>query len=62
MSRTQMFDRAKAAYQVWLDSDKTSIFNAYQKPSNAKLSAWEFCKQRMRRYGGYGLRVIYNNC
>ena len=61
MSRTQMFGRAKAAYQIWLDSDKTSLFKAYQNPSNAKLSAWEFCKQRMRRYGGYSLRVIHNN-
>lgn len=62
MSKSQMFARAKAAYKVWLDSDKTDILKAYNKPSIAKLSAWEFCKQQVKRYGGYGLRVVYNNC
>ena len=62
MSKSQAFSRAKAAYQVWQKSDMTDIRSAYRKPSNAKLSAWEFCKQRVKRYGGYGLRVVHNTC
>ena len=39
----------------------SSIWNAYNKPSSAKESAWEYCRMLCTRKNGWGLSVIGKN-
>ena len=38
-----------------------SIFDAYDRPSAAKVAAWNDCKALCYECGGYGLKVINHN-
>ena len=40
----------------------TDIYEAYERPSVYKVRAWEYCKQLMNEYNGYGLAVTGHNC
>lgn len=39
-----------------------SIWQAYKKPSDAKISAWYDCEQWCRAVSGFNLSVVYANC
>ena len=59
LSNTQ---EIKGAYRRYLESFKTNISQAYNKPSCRKTAAWEYCRNLCREYGGQNLKVIGHNC
>lgn len=38
------------------------IYEAYEKPSSAKIKADYFCKEQMYKEGGHGYKIIGYNC
>lgn len=39
-----------------------SLRDAYGRYSRAKEEAWDYCKELMHKFDGYGLKVIGHNC
>ena len=39
-----------------------SIWKAYEKPSNAKVRAWDYCKELCRENNGHDLIITARNC
>lgn len=54
--------KARAAYLRYLASNYDTIFEAYGKPSQAKIEAWADCHEMCYKHRGQGLRVISKNC
>lgn len=52
---------ARGNYDTYMRSSMCSIFDAYGKPSAAKVNAWNYCQALCDECGGYGLRVINYN-
>ena len=52
----------KGAYQSWMRSNEENIFQAYDRPSHAKINAWEYCENLCKKHNGHGLRVIGHSC
>lgn len=60
----QRIARAQAEYHLngagarWTYGD---IYDAYDRPSAAKVRAWEYCKRLAEEYDGRGLRITSRN-
>lgn len=50
-------------YKDYLKSEMWTIFRAYGRPSDAKISIWfGKCHDLMAQFDGYDLKVIRKNC
>ena len=49
------------ACQKYLMSNWENIYQAYERPSSLKSSAWERCQQICNEYNGNNLRVVSKN-
>lgn len=49
---------AMSHYEDYKRSDATSLRDVYGSYSRAKEEAWDYCKELMYKFNGYGLRVI----
>ena len=50
--------QALSHYDAYKASTATSLRDVYGTYSGAKEGAWDFCKELMYKFSGYGLRVI----
>ena len=51
------------AYRRWQNSSDTCLYHAYERFSQAKTNAWEYCERLEAEFNGTGLRIIsYNSC
>jgi hypothetical protein len=50
--------RALSHYDAYKRSTATSLRDVYGTYSRAKDEAWDYCKELMYKFNGYGLRVI----
>ena len=57
-TRTQQLKRAFYAHAI---SDKTSLFQCYDDPSNAKHIAFDYCLRLEEKYNGYYGKIISYN-
>lgn len=48
-------------YKRYLRSDDTQLFDCYDKPSQAKHKAYEYCLDLFREYNGSDFRIIGYN-
>lgn len=53
--------QALSHYDAYKTSTATSLRDAYGTYSGAKDDAWDFCKELMYKFNGYGLRIIAFN-
>ena len=51
----------KEAYRRYLNSTITTIYEAYTKPSTAKLQAYAYCKKLQEKYNGNYFKIIGYN-
>ena len=49
---------AMSHYEDYKRSTATSLRDVYGSYSRAKEDAWDYCKELMYKFSGYGLRVI----
>lgn len=52
---------ALSHYADYKSSSATSLHDVCGTYSRAKAEAWDYCKELMIQFGGYGLRVISSN-
>lgn len=58
-----MNKRQKEVYERWLASYDYSLYDAYDRFSEAKAEAWKYCEERKKEKCGHGLKVIgANSC
>lgn len=48
-------------YDAYRNSTTYELHQAYGRYSEAKVKAWEYCKNLMRKFHGYGLKIIAHN-
>lgn len=46
------------AYERYESSRDYDLFSCYERPSHAKMQAWEYCKSLCEKHDGYGLKII----
>ncbi len=51
----------KQKYRDYCMSDMYSLYDKYQRPSNAKHRAWDHCEDLCKEYNGHGLRLVGGN-
>lgn len=52
---------AKGNINSWNRSSYHSIYEAYDRPSSNKISAWQYCIDLCNKNNGRGLKVISRN-
>lgn len=57
-----MTKQAQGAYERYQNSNMYSIYEAYGKPSQAKVRAWHYCMKLKEEKNGKGLKVIGKSC
>ena len=50
--------RIRDAYQSYRMSNMENLYDAYGRPSDAKLQAWTYCRKLCYEHGGRALKVI----
>lgn len=61
MTVNQQKKVARGNINRYSKSDLYTLHHAYGRPSYAKENAWNYCIDLMRKYDGYGLKVISYN-
>ena len=61
MSTSANRRRARAAITTYNRSDMFKLSDAYKTYSTAKARAWNYCESLMKKYDGFGLRVLTYN-
>ena len=61
MTVNQQKKVARGNINRYENSKDYTLYHAYNKPSTAKTSAWNYCMNLMSKYNGYGLKVISYN-
>lgn len=54
--------RGRRYLEAYRRSTTTDIYEAYERPSTAKIRANYQCRQQMEREGGHGYKIIGYNC
>lgn len=49
------------AYRRWQNSSVINLNHAYERFSQAKANAWEYCERLEAKFTGTGLRIISHN-
>ena len=49
-------------YQSYCRSTEYNIFQAYNRPSDAKIRAFDYCLDLMSKLDGHGIRIVGHNC
>lgn len=49
------------AYHNYKRSYNYDLYDAYEKPSYAKVRAWRYCVELCERYNGRGLKIVGYN-
>jgi outer membrane phospholipase A len=49
-------------YDAYKRSTSYALYDVYGSCSSAKMRAWDYCKELMHKFDGYGLKVISHNC
>lgn len=52
----------KNAYERYLNSELSNLWECYGKYSRAKADAMDYCKRLMYELNGHGLRIVSYNC
>lgn len=48
-------------YDAYKNSTAYELYDVYGRYSAAKAKAWDYCKELMYQFNGYGLKVIHAN-
>lgn len=48
-------------YDAYQRSTSYELYDVYGRYSSAKAKAWDYCKELMYKFNGYGLKVISAN-
>lgn len=54
-------EKAQAMFRAWKLSDCFDIYEAYSRPSGAKVIAWHTCQKQCEEKNGYGLKITGHN-
>ena len=50
------------AYRRYRNSNATTLCDVYGSYSSAKARAYDYCKELMHKYDGWGFRIFGKNC
>ena len=48
-------------YDAYQRSTSYELYDVYGRCSSAKMKAWDYCKELMYKFNGYGLKIISAN-
>ena len=48
-------------YDAYLRSTSYELYDVYGRCSSVKMKAWDYCKELMYKFSGYGLKIISAN-
>lgn len=48
-------------YDAYQRSFNYELYDVYGRCSSAKMKAWDYCKELMYKFNGYGLKIISAN-
>lgn len=48
-------------YDAYQRSTSYELYDVYGRCSSAKMKAWDYCKELMYKFNGYGLKIISHN-